>query len=234
MTLASLKNKYKGNRIFVIGNGKSLINTPLNLIKNEYSFGINRIGMLFDKTDWRPTHFLCVTHRVKWSDDYKADVMKVINSGAICFIGQRIRKDIEERENIHYITCLHIHDNPETDWWEDISNGSVSVFGQSLFGAVRIANFLGFNPIYLLGVDGGYTNTGKKNDENHFDPNYEIKRHRASKKKIDEWHTPRIHASHQMMARMAEKYNFEIYNATLNTKINYYPLVNFMEIMSDN
>lgn len=233
MTLSSLENKYLDNRIFIIGNGPSLSKTPLEMINGEYSFGMNRIGMIFDKTSWRPTHFLCLTHRVFWSEAYLKDVMRVIDLGIPCFIGERIKKAIGEHSNVHYIKCLHIKNSPKGDWWEDISNGEVSVYGQSLFGAVRIADYLGFNPMYLLGVDGGYKNTGKDNDENHFDPNYEIPKHRAPTKKIKEWYVPRIRKSHKMISRMSKKHNFEIYNASVETKVDTYPVVNLEEIIND-
>lgn len=233
MILSSLKDKYKGNRIFVVGNGRSLKDTNLDLIKNEYSFGINRIGLIFDKTIWRPTHFICATNRVKWSRDYRQDVLAAIDFSQESFIGYRIKDFLPENSNIYYIKCLHIKDDPIDDWWEDISNGEVSIFGQSLFGAMRIATYLGFNPIYLLGIDDKeYKNTGQKEDEVHFDPTYELGKHRDSSKSLREWHNPRIKRSHEIMTRMAKKHNFKIYNATIKTEVDYYPLVNFEEVVS--
>ncbi len=35
-TWGQLKDKYKGERVFVVGNGPSLNKTPLYLLKNEY------------------------------------------------------------------------------------------------------------------------------------------------------------------------------------------------------
>ncbi len=55
--LLSLKNKYKGERIFLIGNGPSLNKTPLELLEDEYTFGVNRIYLLFDRINWRPTFY---------------------------------------------------------------------------------------------------------------------------------------------------------------------------------
>ena len=209
-------------RIFMIGNGPSLDPKDLDLIKGEYSFGINRIGMIFDRTDWRPSYYLCASLITTLDKDYLKDVFRVIDLGIPCFIGERIRHVIGERDNITYIKCLHIHDDPEGDWWEDISNLEVSIFGQSLFGAVRIATWLGFNHIYLLGVDGGYKNSGDE-DENHFDPGYETKELRKKIGRISAKQFNRIHASHEMLYRNAKKYGFDIYSVSRRTAFDVYP-----------
>lgn len=209
-------------RIFIIGNGPSLSPRDLDLIKDEDSFGINRIGMIFSKTEWRPSYFICATFRTKWSQFYRRDVNRVIDLGIPCYIGERIKGTVNDAPNVTYIKCLHIDDDPEEDWWEDISGGKVSIYGQTLFGAIRIATFLGYNKLYLLGVDGGYKNTGKDGDENHFDPAYEEKRHRDGGDRLN-WQIKRVQASHELLARNSLKHGFQIYNVSRNSYIDTYP-----------
>ena len=55
--LKKFKNLYKGKRCFVVCTGPSLTYDDLELIKNEYSFGMNSITKIFDKTDFRPTFY---------------------------------------------------------------------------------------------------------------------------------------------------------------------------------
>ena len=45
--LAALKNAHKGERAFIIGNGPSLKQTDLAKLKNEFTFGMNRIYLMF-------------------------------------------------------------------------------------------------------------------------------------------------------------------------------------------
>ncbi|MBP8164981.1 MAG: hypothetical protein KAX86_06040, partial [Anaerolineales bacterium] len=45
--LAELKDIHKGKRAFVIGNGPSLKQTDLSKLKNEITFGMNRIYVIF-------------------------------------------------------------------------------------------------------------------------------------------------------------------------------------------
>ena len=44
-----LKNSFKGKRAFIIGNGPSLNKVDLNLLKNEYTFGVNSIYLKIKK-----------------------------------------------------------------------------------------------------------------------------------------------------------------------------------------
>ena len=55
--LKQFHNIHTGERCFIIGNGPSLKIADLEKIKNEYTFGANRIYELFDKTDWRPRYY---------------------------------------------------------------------------------------------------------------------------------------------------------------------------------
>ena len=45
--LAELKDKYQGQRAFIIGNGPSLKITDLSKLKEEFTFGLNRIYLMF-------------------------------------------------------------------------------------------------------------------------------------------------------------------------------------------
>ncbi|PJH75111.1 MAG: hypothetical protein CO064_08410, partial [Anaerolineae bacterium CG_4_9_14_0_8_um_filter_58_9] len=45
--LAALKDIHRGQRAFIIGNGPSLRQTDLTKLRGEYTFGMNRIYILF-------------------------------------------------------------------------------------------------------------------------------------------------------------------------------------------
>ena len=64
----NLKDKYKGKRCFVIGNGPSLRAEDLELIKNEITFAANRINVIFSETSWRPTYYFCVDYLAYGAD----------------------------------------------------------------------------------------------------------------------------------------------------------------------
>ncbi|MBV6402724.1 MAG: hypothetical protein CNIPEHKO_03037 [Anaerolineales bacterium] len=59
--LAALKDVHKGKRAFIVGNGPSLKQTDTSKLKNEITFGMNRIYLAF--LEWGfTTSYLCVTN----------------------------------------------------------------------------------------------------------------------------------------------------------------------------
>ena len=62
--LAALKDKHKGQRCFVIGNGPSLRISDLDRLKDEITFASNKIYLAFEETDWRPTYYTAVDRLV--------------------------------------------------------------------------------------------------------------------------------------------------------------------------
>ena len=60
------KDKHKNERVFLLGNGPSLAETDLNLLKKENTIAMNRISMIYDKyKDWRPTYYFFCSSEVK-------------------------------------------------------------------------------------------------------------------------------------------------------------------------
>ncbi|HEY0007112.1 MAG TPA: hypothetical protein VGB55_00165, partial [Tepidisphaeraceae bacterium] len=53
-------NKHAGQRCFILGNGPSLKQTDLTLLKNEVTFGLNRIYMNFDAMGYETTYHVVV------------------------------------------------------------------------------------------------------------------------------------------------------------------------------
>ena len=62
-----IKNKYKNKRVFLIGNGPSLNNTELYLLKNEYTICFNHFDLFFERINWTPT-FYSVTDELVLKD----------------------------------------------------------------------------------------------------------------------------------------------------------------------
>jgi len=63
--LQALRDQCKGKkRAFVIGNGPSLNQTDLSLLKDEITFGVNGIFLKFQDTEFRPTFYVVEDHLV--------------------------------------------------------------------------------------------------------------------------------------------------------------------------
>ncbi len=62
--IKAFKDIHKGKRAFIIGNGPSLKRTDLSKLKNEFTFGMNRIYLLFPELGFSTTYFVSINDLV--------------------------------------------------------------------------------------------------------------------------------------------------------------------------
>jgi hypothetical protein len=63
-------------RHWIIANGASLNHTPLDMLKGEITWGMNRIHLHYDKTSWRPTYYLMVDWNQQNPHNYWKECIK--------------------------------------------------------------------------------------------------------------------------------------------------------------
>lgn len=150
-------------RCFIVGNGPSLGLTNLNKLIGEVSFATNNIHLIYDKTEWRPAHYVRAEEA---NTDTNADTWKPsidIHKELCC---EMWCNHMFAAGGHEIIPCTHYrrHYN-DTDcpalWHLPILCG----FGSSVNVAIQIAHTLGYSPIYLVGCDLG-------KDMDHFDEKY--------------------------------------------------------------
>ncbi|HMB21419.1 MAG TPA: hypothetical protein VKP08_01245, partial [Anaerolineales bacterium] len=62
--LAALKDIHKGKRAFLVANGPSLKQTDMSKLKNEFTFGMNRIYLMFPELGFSTTYLTVVNDLV--------------------------------------------------------------------------------------------------------------------------------------------------------------------------
>lgn len=62
--LSLLRDAHKGERCFLIGNGPSLKRTDLSLLRNEFSFGFNRIFLAAEELNFTPSCLVSINDLV--------------------------------------------------------------------------------------------------------------------------------------------------------------------------
>ena len=175
--IEEMKNLYKGERCFVIGNGPSLSPGILDRLTDEYTFAVNRIAVIFDKTDWRPTFYVGVTDALNDSR-HRKDILSGIHSAELAICWDRYKKitETDSRHNVVYVSCSHTEDVSNNkaldDWWSDDISKRLDKFGVAVFSALQVAVYFGFTTIYLIGCDGNYTPPIEGVDKSHFDAAY--------------------------------------------------------------
>ncbi len=233
----TLKDKFKGKRAFLIGNGPSINRLPLHLLKDEYVICFNHFTLMLERLGWKP-QFYCIT-----DDRVLTDMVPEINSGIAdrfqyCFFPDlhpyniNYKKQINHRENIFwlYLDKLEFSNNLP---WAGINKTVANV-------GLQILAYLGFNPIYIIGVDLSYAAHGnvdqhnkrdltskEDNDPNHFDPRY------FGKGKA--YHTPRMEETYKRFdegRKFFDSIGVKIFNAGLGGNLNSFERVEFRSLFN--
>lgn len=156
--IRSLKGTKSGKRCFILGNGPSLTVEDLDKLKNEDTFAFNRIYYMFDKTDWRPTYYMCVDVGVLGMNLPSIEQLNL----PIIILSDIARKSVKtQSSNIHYI---YDYSKFKVNRWgfdppyisEDVSDHFCLCFTVT-YDAIQLALYMGYSEIYLLGVDHNYS-----------------------------------------------------------------------------
>lgn len=197
----SLKGKFSGRRIFIMGNGPSLNRTPLELLEGEFVFGLNRISLLFDRIKWRPQFFTAFDVRVVPDNAKEFSELDIQYK----FFSARYKKLLGEKSNHYWLHTKGFYDGFDGAFEPDVVYSGFGGGGTIAVSAIEIAFYMGFREIYLIGTDVSYAvpptvvqsgadvfgdgvklelQSTKDDDANHFDPRY----FGAGKK----WHNPNV------------------------------------------
>lgn len=159
--LKRFKNIHKGERVFITCPGPSMSIKDLELLKDEYTIGVNSIIKAYEHTDWRPTYYALV-------DIFAFE--KTMRENAVpgntyCkregFFHYRFNlKTKNGRESY----LLVDYSNHRPDWMEKKKikySDDISVCVYDGFTvtnmAIQLAIYMGFKQIYLIGADADYT-----------------------------------------------------------------------------
>ncbi len=169
--LQSLRNKYAGQPMLVVGNGPSLNRTPLDKFAGVPSIGMNKIDLLFPRTTWRPS-LIIVTNNIVVKQHAmsfaESDIPVYVSWKARWFIPRHLRKKVA-----YYYT------KPSSKFSTDIKSGAGT--GTTVtYAALQFAYYMGADPVILFGVDHSFSKVANSirierregPDSDHFDPNY--------------------------------------------------------------
>lgn len=205
-------------RAFIVGNGKSLRQTNLNLLKNEVSFGVNSISSIYSSTEWRPTIYVRAEEADTQSPLNYVEDMRLHIEELKCEVWANIWflksiQGLDKGSNFHPIaSCAHhLKHFDEQDCPHLWHLPLLCSFGSSVNVAVQIAVQKGYDPIYLVGCDLDY-----KDKNNHFDDNYAVGTRSPRYNNMD------ILTAHMVAARSSP---VKIYNAGVGGSLEAYERV---------
>jgi len=219
--LETWRNKFAGERCFVVGNGPSLRKTDLSKLAGEFTIGMNRIYLAFDEYQFRSSCLVSVNDLVLEQCHAEMQALDIPK-----FISWRARKYFKAGPETLFL---------DTDYTlpEDFNGDATGRLFEGFtvtFISMQLAYFLGFSKAILIGVDHNFATKGPANavvtsqgeDPDHFTSNYFGKGFR--------WQLPDLAGSERAyhMAREAfQADGRQILDATVGGKLDIFPKVGY-------
>lgn len=167
--IKQFKNKYKGQRCFIVGTGPSLTVEQLDMLKDEVTFSLNSIYKLFNKTSWRPTFYVqndimlsygvALRQSVRWNE--LSEWIGKFQMNNLIFSSSIYNKQILDIANGD---CFFV---PTEEYLYKLIPKTPPKFGMNcskrlytcgttVYMIAQLAAYMGFSEIYLLGTDASY------------------------------------------------------------------------------
>lgn len=220
--LYSYKNKHKGERCFLVGNGPSMRLSDLEgLQKNgEITFGCNLVTKAFDQTTWRPDYYflidrICAKFQSEEINEAIGDIPLFTNITTYNIFREKPKNPV-----ILYNIAKDKYKVKRSPLAYYIPSGSTVM---SLM--IEMAVYMGFSEIYLIGCDCTSTFTGNT----HFINGYtdDKLKQRDAKKIVDRMRRLGIQSddyekyfldgslnAYTLLKEHAIKHHVKIFNAT--------------------
>ncbi len=227
--LAELKDQYVGQRAFIIGNGPSLKQTDLRKLRGEFTFGLNRIYLMYRTLGFATSCLVSVNDLVIEQCKEEMDALEVPR-----FLSWRAHRFYPaSRALVALPTFLYTtYDGPT--FGRD-ARGRLWEGATVTYVALQLAFHMGFRQVFLVGVDHDFSSKGQANqtvvsqgdDPNHFSPQYFGKGFR--------WQLPDLVTS-ETAYRMARKAyaqaGREVLDATVGGKLTVFPKVDYNSLFT--
>lgn len=234
-TLKGFKDTHLGERCFIIGNGPSLKQTDLTYLRDECTFGMNRIYLLFPELGFTTTYYLSVNNLV-----IEQCVEEILSLRIPRFLSWRSRdfiktaladgRDLPVDPPLSFLHTTYTGPKFAHEASERLWEGATVTYV-----AMQLAFHMGFKQVILIGVDHNFSTKGKPNttvvsqgdDPDHFDGNYFGKGFR--------WQLPDLETSEKAYMRAKENYlaaNREILDATIGGKLTVFPKVEYSSLFN--
>ena len=222
--LQKYQGRYSGERCFILGNGPSLRSTNLGLLQDEFTFGLNRIYLLFPELGFTTTYLVSVNGLVL--EQFTEDIVEL---GLPKFLTWRARSWFRDDPNVLWIDTDYTGDETFTVEIIDRIYEGYTV----TYVALQLAYCMGFSEVILIGVDHSFQTKGEPNvtvtsqgdDPNHFAPDYFGK---GAK-----WQLPDLEGSeraYRLAHRAYEAVGRRILDATIGGKLTVFPKVDYYDL----
>jgi len=222
--LAEHHNRHAGEQCVIIGNGPSLRAMDLRFLEHQTTFGLNRIYLKFPEWGFATSYFVSVNMLVL--EQCAEEIQRLAIPRFVSWYGRDFFQDPGEVIFLRYKRdgSLGFARDPRMRLW---TGATVT------YVAMQLAYYLGFQTVYLIGVDHHFETKGTPHeivttldsDPNHFDPQYFGKGFR--------WQLPDLERSedaYRLAKKTFEQDGRRILDATVGGKLNIFPKIDYRDI----
>lgn len=179
-SISKIKKNKKNNKLLILGTGPSLKNINKEIFNHVDTLSVNGYAKLVDENNWpSPTYYIVQDLEVvKKIEPYISNLNSIIITSSYIFF-----KNVNIRKYIHYIFNHNFMDHvfknnyfpltyKKTHNADKFINDGYTV----VYTAIELAEYLGYEEIYLLGVDATYSKDIKERNIvniNKIDETYE-------------------------------------------------------------
>jgi hypothetical protein len=219
--LRAFRDLHRGGRAFIIGNGPSLKQTDLSKLRGEFTFGMNRIYLLFPELGFSTTYFVSINDLV--IEQCAAEIAALGMPKFLAWRSHGHFQSLPEGMMFLYTSYTGPKFSPDVRGrvWEGATVTNV---------ALQLAFYMGFAQVILIGVDHNFADKGRANetvvstgdDPNNFSGNYFGKGFR--------WQLPDLDTSEigYGMARAAyQKAGRQVLDATVGGRLTVFEKVDY-------
>jgi hypothetical protein len=233
--LTNLKNRYQGQRCFIMGNGPSLNQTNLELLETEYVWGVNRCYLLFERIRWRPSFY--VTNDQRLTQYIANELVQMVKESPTCLYffpsNFRDQKILSNDLNAYWYNNKILESDQVCSDWVFSTDPSKWVAAS--------AAYLGFSPIYMIGCDTSYVvpNTvmvedsddhlisSQDDDPNHFAPEY-----LGAGVKWTAPDTDMMICQYKKSKLLLDKLGVDVYNATVGGSLEVFQRIHLEDVFN--
>ncbi len=225
--LGEFQNKHGGQRCFILGNGPSLKNTDLSKLKGEFTFGLNRVYLLFPEMGFSTTYLVVVNNLV--IEQFAENILDLpIPKFFSWHARSLLPADLPAERLPMFLHTTYTGPKFATDARQRLWEGATVTYV-----ALQLAYYMGFETAVLIGVDHNFSTQGKPNttvvstgdDPNHFHAGYFGKGVR--------WQLPDLDTSERAYTLARRAYEADgrrVLDATVGGKLTVFPKVEYAEL----
>jgi hypothetical protein len=221
--LARLRDRHAGERCVIVGNGPSLKEMDLSILRSEVTFGLNRGYLLFQKLGFATTYLAAINVHV-----VEQFAEEILAEPSTTFVSWNARRFLP-RHHHAILTRPSAQPHFSTDPGRGIWGGATVTFA-----ALQLAYHMGFSEVILIGVDHSFTTPGPAHqlitsggdDPNHFDPSYFGKGVRWERPNL-----PLSEVAYQLARAAYEADGRQIVDATVGGKLTVFPKAELRAIL---